>query len=328
MKTTLKDIAQRAGVSLATVSRVLNYDASLSVSDDTRKKIFKTAESLNYSKLKHPNADKVGRKVAVIQWYSEDKEMDDLYYMSIRMGIEKRAQELKMQITPIFQNQIEDIDSHIDGIIAVGKYSQTQVAELNKITDKLVFVDWNELDAGFDSVVTEFKQPVKQAVKYLTKDTDSIGIISGTESTTDNQLQIVDPRLIAFKNILGSQFNQDYAFEGNYTTQSGYACMKQAINKLGDKLPHAFFISNDPMAIGALKALDEAKISVPKRVKLISFNDTSVAKYVFPELSSVHVYTNQMGMTAVNLLKDRLDGGHNIPMKATISTKLILRQSV
>ena len=58
--------------------------------------------------------------------------------------------------------------------------------------------------------------------------------------------------------------------------------------------PHAFFVSNDPMAIGALKALGK-NIAVPDRVSLFSFNDTSVAKYVYPELSAVHVATDQMG---------------------------------
>ncbi|KRK48693.1 galactose operon repressor [Secundilactobacillus kimchicus JCM 15530] len=327
MKTTLKDIAERAGVSLSTVSRVLNYDTTLSVSDTTRQKIFEVAEALNYSKFKRPAAGPGGRRIAVVQWYSENKEMDDLYYMAIRMGIEKRSQELQIQTTPVFQNQVSEITPDMDGIIAVGKYSDAQVAELGKLTDNLVFVDWNELDKGYDSVVTEFKRPVAEVVNELNGDREPVGIISGSELTTDKKMRIPDPRLRAFKAAMGDQFDDRLAFEGDYTNQSGYDEMMKAVTTLGDQLPRAFFISNDPMAIGALKALGEAGIAVPQRVKLISFNDTSVAKYVYPELSAVHVYTDQMGVTAVDMMKSRLDGGRIAPMKVKVGTKLVKRAS-
>ncbi len=151
------------------------------------KKIFEVAEALNYSKFKRPAAGPGGRRIAVVQWYSENKEMDDLYYMAIRMGIEKRSQELQIQTTPVFQNQVSEITPDMDGIIAVGKYSDAQVAELGKLTDNLVFVDWNELDKGYDSVVTEFKRPVAEVVNELNGDREPVGIISGSELTTDKK---------------------------------------------------------------------------------------------------------------------------------------------
>ena len=103
--------------------------------------------------------------------------------------------------------------------------------------------------------------------------------------------------------------------------------MKKAIHDLGDDLPHAFFISNDPMAIGALKALGEENIAVPDRVSLFSFNDTSVAKYVYPELSAVHVATDQMGVSAVELMQSRLENGREVPLKIIVATKLMVRKS-
>ena len=71
--------------------------------------------------------------------------------------------------------------------------------------------------------------------------------------------------------------------------------MNQAIEKLGENLPQAFFAANDAIALGALRSLNEHKISVPDRVSLISFNDTSLAKYAFPSLSAVKVFTEEMG---------------------------------
>ena len=83
MAVTLKDIADRAGVSLATVSRVLNNDPQLSVGEETRRKILTIAEELSYTK-KHRRSAATGHKIAVIQWYSPARELDDLYYMNIR----------------------------------------------------------------------------------------------------------------------------------------------------------------------------------------------------------------------------------------------------
>lgn len=329
MKVTLKDIAQKAGVSLSTVSRVLNYDTTLSVSDNTRQRIFEVAEELNYTKTKRVSQTPEAYKIAVVQWYSVNKELDDLYFMTIRMEIEKRSQELHIQTIPVFQNQVSEISKDVDGIIAVGKYSEAQVDELSAISDNLVFVDWSEMHRGFDSVMTEFKPAVLKVIDYLLPKSQDLGIIYGSEYTTDGKLKIPDPRFKAFKSIMTERelFDPRFAYEGNYTNQSGYDAMKQAIRDLGDDLPHAFFVSNDPMAIGALKALGEENIAIPDRVSLFSFNDTSVAKYVYPELSAVHVATDQMGISAVELMKSRLENGREAPLKVTVGTKLVIRKS-
>lgn len=89
---TIKDIAEQVGVSSATVSRVLNYDETLSVSDETKKKIFETAETLNYKKRARKTSRQ--KKIRFVQWFSDPEELDDIYYLSIRLGVEKRAEEL------------------------------------------------------------------------------------------------------------------------------------------------------------------------------------------------------------------------------------------
>ena len=86
MAATLRDIASRAGVSIATVSRILNNDSTLSVNENTRQRVLSTAEELDYTKHKRTRSDQVQR-VAIVQWYSLTQELDDLYYMGIRMEI-------------------------------------------------------------------------------------------------------------------------------------------------------------------------------------------------------------------------------------------------
>lgn len=97
---TLKDIAKLAKVSQATVSRVLNQDQSLSVSEETRHRILTSADQLGYKKHeKAINSPKSKQKIAIYEWYSQQEELNDLYYYSIRIGLEKRAEQLGYDIT-------------------------------------------------------------------------------------------------------------------------------------------------------------------------------------------------------------------------------------
>ncbi|MCL5457104.1 substrate-binding domain-containing protein [Loigolactobacillus coryniformis] len=96
---------------------------------------------------------------------------------------------------------------------------------------------------------------------------------------------------------------------------------------LGTDLPHGFIIGNDTMAIGAIHALHEANIEIPRRVSLISFNDISIAQFTNPTLSTVHAYTETLGESAVNLLLARINEPNTVPHMLTFANKLILRES-
>jgi len=329
MAATLKDIAKEVGVSLATVSRVLNKDQSLSVSDDTRQRIFKVAEELQYSKNKRRTLPTIRKRLAIIQWYSESKEQDDLYYMSVRMGIEQRGQATQFEVTRIFQNNLQELSADIDAVIAVGKFSPQQVADMAAATDNLVFVDDDQFDAGFDSVVTDFRLATEKVVEYFwQRDLHEIGFIHGSEMTTDHQLSVVDRRMLGFRSAMERRhaFDPKLVFKGDYTSESGFKMMQKAIRTLGEQLPTAFFVANDPMAAGALKALQANDIKVPERVKLFSFNNTSLATFVYPELSAVNVDTELMGATAVNLVISRLEG-RQTTQRVELGTSLVERAS-
>ncbi|ALO05375.1 LacI family DNA-binding transcriptional regulator [Lactiplantibacillus paraplantarum] len=329
MAATLKDIANKVGVSLATVSRVLNKDQSLSVSDTTRQRILDAAEALQYSKNKRHTGATARKRLAIVQWYSESKEQDDLYYMSVRMGIERRGQDNQFEVTRIFQNNLQELGPDVDAVIAVGKFSQPQVADLAAVTDNLVFVDDDQFDAGFDSVITDFRLATEKVVDYFwQRNFHRIGFIHGQEMTTDHQLAVVDRRMLGFRAAMERRhaFDPKFVFKGDYTSESGFKMMQKAIRKLGDQLPGAFFVANDPMAAGALKALQASGIQVPERVKLFSFNNTSLATFVYPELSAVNVDTELMGATAVNLVMTRL-AGRTTTQRVELGTNLVERAS-
>lgn len=327
---TIKDIAAMANVSSATVSRVLNYDKTLSVSEETKKRIFLAAEKLDYLAKRKQKKSNSNGTIAIIQWYTEQEELDDLYYYSIRTGIEERLHELKYNVRRVFHNDSLDRAKDVDGIIAIGKYSDDEIKDLEKINSNIVFVDSNTLAFNHSCVIPDINDSVIEVIDYFTNHgLNKIGLLAGEEATNDGKKAIIDPRFTSFKNYLTdmSLYRSKYVYIGKFTAKSGYEMMKQAIQELGDDLPHAFFAANDSIGIGALRALQEANIKIPERVSIIAFNDTSIAKYVYPSLSSVRVYTKQMGIEAVNRLKSIIENSDEYCQMITLKTKLVLRDS-
>lgn len=326
---TIKDIAERAGVSSATVSRVLNFDASLSVADETKKRVFEAAEELDYRK--RTSKKYVNQKIAVIHWYTEKEELNDLYYLSIRLGIEQRCKDIGMNPEIYFFDNIKYINpAEIEGIIAVGKFSPKQVEELTEINPLVVFVDYSPNEDKYDSIVIDFEKATTKIIDFFISTFHSkIGFIGGRELLKGQEKPIEDLREKAFQSYMERKglYNEGFVFVGSFSVEDGYNLMKQAIEELGADLPTAFFISSDVMAIGSMRALHEANISIPDRVSIIGVNDMSVSKHMYPSLSTIRVYTEIMGETAVDTLLERLEG-RKIAKKILVSTKLIVRNSV
>jgi LacI family transcriptional regulator len=327
---TIKDIAKIAGVSIATVSRVLNYDTTLSVSDETKKRIFEAAEELSYKKK--PTRKPETGKIALLQWYTEKEEMEDLYYMSIRLGVENRCRFLDLPLVKYFHDNYHALkDDEVQGIIAIGKFSSYQVKELLAITANIVFVDYSPDEEQFDSIVVDFERATEKVLNYfLNKGHKQIGYIGGRETFKDQTSLIVDQRERTFTRYLKEkgQLNEAFIYNGTFSVNDGYRLMKQAMEEHGDNLPTAFFAGSDSIAIGALRALLEKGIHVPERVSIIGINDISVSKYVFPALSTIKVYTELMGETAVDTLLERIEmEGRKIAKKISIATELIIRNS-
>ncbi|WP_449537783.1 LacI family DNA-binding transcriptional regulator [Ferdinandcohnia sp. Marseille-Q9671] len=324
---TIKDIAEKAGVSIATVSRVLNYDSTLSVGDETKKKIFEIAEELSYKK--RPTKKSNSARIGILLWYTEKEELNDLYYMSIRLGIEQRCEQQGIQAVH-FYNNIESMKNEdLQGIVAVGKFSSKQVEELTKIAEHIVFVDSNPDEDVYDSVVIDFEKVTKSVLNhFIQQGHTEIGYLGGREEFTDQSAQIEEIREKTFTSYLAEAnlLDENNMYIGTYSVDDGYRMMKQAIEEKGNSLPTAFFAANDLLAIGALRALNEEKVAVPERVSLIGVNDISVSKYVFPPLSTVKIHTEVMGETAVDNLLERL-AGRQIPKKTVIATNLVLRNS-
>ena len=326
---TIKEIAQQAGFSPSTVSRLLSNDPSLSVSPETKQKILNTALSLGYERK---YIKTIIEKIALLFWITEIEELEDIYFKDMRLKIEKYANENNMELVTIKKESgISKIPKDINGFIAIGSFSEKEISKLLKITKNGVFIDSNPAPDYYDSVQPNTPLITKKAIDYFIKNGHSnIGFIGGTFHNPNTDLEEKDIREVAFIYYMQKigYFNEDNIFiEPNFSVDSGYKSAKKAIENLKDKLPTAFFVASDPIAIGVLQALNEYNIPVPSRVSVISINNIDVSKYVSPPLSTFNIDINELCKTAIDLLSERIIEDRKLQKTIYLNCELVVRKS-
>ena len=328
---TLKQIALKANTSITTVSRVLNYDKTLSVSDQIRKKIFDTASEMNYrtprnrAKIKSKKKLKIG----IVHWYNIHMEIDDPYYIQIRRGIEKLASKSSIETILIYKTSdsftFKDCGK-IDGLICIGKFSKAQINQFHRVTNSLVFVDSSPDANIYDSIVIDYSKAINELLQeLLMQGYNKIGYIGGVEIVSKN-IKLGERRELVFRNFLFERNKLDARFihVGSFTTESGYKLMQEALSK--SEHAEAYFCANDSIALGAIRAIHEKGLEIPKDIAIIGFNDSPNSEFVFPALSTVRVHTEFMGEQALLSVNEKIEG-RSISIKKVIPTKLVKRST-
>jgi LacI family transcriptional regulator len=326
---TIKDIAEKSGYSTSTVSRVLNNDQSLSVSDETREKIYEAAEQLNY---RRKTVRLLVKNIAFLYWLTDKEELEDVYFKTMRIELEKMARLYNVElITYKISDGIHQIPDHIEGFIAVGTFSEKELAYLRSITSNGVFLDTSPDPNHFDSVRPDLPQMTRRTIDFLVeKGHTEIGFIGGTYHNPNTDEDELDLRERVFRRYMVKKglLNEQYIFHRRgFSVDTGYMLMKDAIEKLGDQLPSAFFIAADPIAVGCLQALNEHGIAIPNRVSIISINNISVAKYVSPPLTTFHIDMKEICKNGIQLLLEQVVEKRKLVKTLFIGSELIVRKS-
>lgn len=321
---TLKDIATEAGVSLATVSRVLNDDPTLSVKEETKHRIFEIAEKLEYktsSSKKAIQAKKLNHHFLAVYNYKQEAEVNDPYYLSIRHGIETQCDKLGIELTNCYDSDIPAISNKVTGVLLVGRSQPETIEKLTKLTDNLCYVDFSDNQSSFDSVDIDLARISKEVTDYfIQQGFERIGFIGGQDKPNS-----ADIREIAFAEYgqLKGVVSLDDVYRGEFTSSSGYDLAKKMLAK--SDFPRALFIASDSIAIGVLRALHEHGLNIPDDISLISVNDIPTAKFTFPSLSTVRIHSEMMGIQGVNLLVEKVRDGRALPLQVYVPSKLKLR---
>ncbi|MCP3739557.1 LacI family DNA-binding transcriptional regulator [Rossellomorea sp. BNER] len=323
---TIKDIADLAKVSITTVSRVLNYDETLNVSPETRKRVFEAAEELAY-KIIPKKKTKAKKRIGLYYSFSLEEELVDTYYLSIRVSIEKKLKRNGIEIYRIGKNDTKKNLKTIDGIICLGTFNKEDINFIKDFDKVCVFVDSNPDSSLFDCVIIDFTSATTSALKYLIGlGHENIGFIGGIDTDMFGN-RFKDLRQDVFENYLRERnlFKEEFVRIGGYNPKDGYNISKDMLNN--DHRPTALFVANDTIAVGCYKAAYELGVNIPDELSIVGFNDVASSQYMVPPLTTIKLYTEVMGETAVDLLFERISSRREVCKKVIIHTKLIERES-
>lgn len=327
--TTLKEIADDVGVSIATVSRILNEDPTLSVKEQTRNNVYDSAIKLGYQS---ENFKPLIRNIAFLFWLTEQEELEDEYFQEMREEIVTQAKKKNIRITVhTIEEGIESVPKDINGFIGVGPFNDSELDFLHEITEYGVFIDTTPDMLHYDSVRPDLYQTTDQAIGHFIKnDHEKIGFIGGTYFDRNKNKDMQDSRERRFRYRLSKlgKLNEEYIYtQRGFSFQTGKDLMEKAIIELGDDLPTAFFVASDSIAIGCLQILNYKGISVPSRVSLISINNNKIARYVSPPLTTFEIDRHALVSNTIDMLIESIVYGRTYRKKLFLETQLIVRSS-
>ncbi|XBF45400.1 transcriptional regulator EbgR [Escherichia coli] len=321
---TLKDIAIEAGVSLATVSRVLNDDPTLNVKEETKHRILEIAEKLEYktSSARKLQTGAVNQHhILAIYSYQQELEINDPYYLAIRHGIETQCEKLGIEFTNCYEHSgLPDI-KNVTGILIVGKPTPALRAAACALTDNICFIDFHEPGSGYDAVDIDLARISKEIIDfYINQGVNRIGFIGGEDEPGK-----ADIREVAFAEYgrLKQVVREEDIWRGGFSSSSGYELAKQMLAR--EDYPKALFVASDSIAIGVLRAIHERGLNIPQDISLISVNDIPTARFTFPPLSTVRIHSEMMGSQGVNLVYEKARDGRALPLLVFVPSKLKLR---
>lgn len=194
---TLKDIAIEAGVSLATVSRVLNDDPTLNVKEETKHRILEIAEKLEYktsSARKNQTSALGPQHILALYSYQQDLEINDPYYLAIRHGIETQCEKLGIELTNCYEHSGLPESKNITGILIVGKPSSALRNAAAALTDNICFIDFHEPGSEYDAVDIDLARISKESIDYFIARA-SLALASSAVKTNPARQISVKPRL-------------------------------------------------------------------------------------------------------------------------------------
>lgn len=342
----IKKIAEKAGVSPATVSRVLNNPNYHCSSMELRDKIWKAAIELNYVPNEAARNLKLGTTAArektvyinILMTRMDATQFDPFFSEILRIVESEIHKQIciltKVWFQPVFSNDnkcektdlkqmiqemCEETKDRGDGLIIIGKCNKTALKLLGKQYKSIVSINRNSTNYEVDEVLCDGNKIATMAVEYLIElGHRNIGYVGDCHS---------EVRYDGFLNTLHRHnipVCSNYIVETMQTEQEGYEAMEKML--LSGDYPTGIYCANDITAVGMLKCLAQkrGRIRVPS---IIASDDIEEAQNTKPMLTTVRIPKEEMGKFALYLLLDRIRGGHEGVVRMELEGKLMIRSS-
>lgn len=324
---TMKHVAERAGVSLSTVSYVLNDSGP--VAADRRARVLEAVRALGY--LPNESARNLKRRsVATVGLVIPD--LVNQYFAMIAEGVEQAAAEKDVLVvfcTPEATGEGESWNSRLlrsqrlDGLIYLSG-ANTRMKSVVELTGVGPVVLVDEKLPGFDlpCVVSQNRQGAREIAAHLTAlGHKRLAILGGPP-----ELWTAEQRLSGYREAIvaaGMEPDAVPLFTGDYRMASGEQLAAEALSVPASERPTALLCANDLMAIGALSYCRRVGLKVPEDVSVVGFDDLPIASLLSPSLTTIRQPARELGMEAARLLLSLVDGADPAsPAPSPVSLKI------
>lgn len=321
---TIYSVAQLAGVSIATVSRVLQ--GSDATTTRTRANVLAAIEELDYVPLR------AARSLAVKRTAAHGIVLPDLsgpYYSELLMGYETAAAQLGQSVVLSLTNRpenaaraVRELSGRVDGLVVANSTICDDAAQSLGRRTPVVLLARPAL-AGCDSVSAENAQSARSLTEHLLEHGRRRLVFVGDPDGSPD----VEQRYRGFTSALSGS---DLSAAGpivkvDFHERSGRGAAAQVLAP--DTLADALVCANDELALSTMKALQYRGIRVPDDIAIVGWDDVMTARYVSPSLTTVRQPLFELGRAAATRLHERIAGAPNAPEPLILPTELVLRTS-
>ncbi len=336
---TVRDVAARAKVSPATVSRVLNHDTRYKMTDETRERVWKAVAELNYkapassqeqyniaaSRAKGGTAHRIGCVLSI-----HGGKYNDPYFLSILSGFEQQIMESGYGIAFFRSNEelrnkeilYNTFSESISGIVLMNTLDADTYEYVRKQTGNIIGVDTDHKD--IDNIGYDHYGAAVMAVDHLVeRGYREIGFIGGSRG--------IIPQSKRFRGYYSSLYVHKLPFKEEWVIPTNWdeAYCEEMIRRAVEQgnLPRAYFAASDLMAMAALRALAGMGVSVPDEVAVIGLSNIEIARYATPPLTTISIPTQAMGEEAARALLSKIAGDDSPPKTTIMAPGLMVRAS-
>lgn len=331
----IKDVARAAGVSVSTVSRIINN--SPLISDETRERALKVMKELNYvpNSMAQGLSNQQAFTVALLVNVEDTKSFSNPFFYEMMHGIEtvvyKRGLCLIIANSQTSLNKDDMLNWLISGkrtqgvILPSSIMNPQSVKELKRI--KFPFVTIGEpvgIKEPIDWIDINNLQGGQQAVEHLlAQGYNNIAFIGGSQSEVFNKNRLSGYKLALANN--GLEYKQEYIQEGNSSKNDGFEAMQRLLRL--PQRPDAVICSDNVLCMGAMKAVKNANLLIPEDVGVLSFDNFPIAELLEPSLTTVDIDVFELGVQAANILFKLIDNPAARQQQSLISTCIQARES-
>lgn len=339
--TKLKDIAERVGVSISTVSRAISNDKNRPVNEETKQKILDAAIELGYQMNGKYNKSDLQSDITLkqIACIVPQQIMDDHpYFSQVLAGFHDQINALGLPLAIVrTSDEISGSDgiqafikeTGVQGVVAISWYDQELFEQLDRMKIPAIGVSLNDERLAIPVVDCDRIFSARTAVHHLINQGHTrIGFIGGPafSKAMDNE-----ERYIGYKFALLEQnfvLPEDWIINTEWNVNNSYSILSELLSKHSkSEWPTAFFCASDMLAIPAMRAVVEKNGRIPQDIAFVGMDDITVAQYTSPPLTSVRVPKYEIGKVAAQFMVDYLDGHYPSLPKILLPCSLVVRES-